>query len=98
MNSNIVSIAERKKLKDLKIKEKQFKSYLSSLKQDQLQIEANYIINKINEENLTDEFLLKGALLMDELATRVNVSNMSHTITKFSKNIRSKMSNELLLL
>lgn len=98
MNSNIVSIAERKKLKDLKIKEKQFKSYLSSLKQDQLQIEANYIINKINEENLTDEFLLKGALLMDELATRVNVSNMSHTITKFSKNIRSKMSKELLLL
>lgn len=98
MNSNIVSIVERKKLKDLKVKEKQFKSYLSSLKQDQLQIEANYIINKINEENLTDEFLLKGALLMDELATRVSVSKMSHTITKFSKNIRSKMKNELLLL
>ena len=98
MDSNIVSIAERKKLKDLKVKEKQFKSYLSSLQQDQLQIEANYIINKINEDNLTDEFLLRGALLMDELATRVNVSNMSHTITNFSKNIRSKMKNELLLL
>lgn len=97
MESNIVSIAERKKLKDLKVKERQFKSYLSSLKQDQLQIEANYIINKINEENLTDEFLLRGALLMDELATRVNVSNMSHTITNFSKNIRSKMKSEFLL-
>lgn len=98
MNSNIVSIAERKKLKDLKLKEKQFKSYLSSLQQDQLQIEANYIINKINEENLTDEFLLKSALLMDELATRVNVTNMSHTITNFSKNIRSKMKSDLLLV
>lgn len=97
MNSNIVSMAERKKLRDLKTKEKQFKSYLSSLQQDQLQIEANYIINKINEENLTDEFLLKSALLMDELATRVNVTNMSHTIENFSKNIRSKMKSDLLI-
>ena len=96
MNSKIVSIAERRKLKELKNKEKQFKSYLSSLQQDQLQIEANYIINKINEDNLTDEFLLKSALLMDELAVRVSVANMSHTITKFSKNIRSKIKSEFL--
>ena len=91
MKSKVISFVERKKLRDLKTKEKQFKAYLSSLKQDQLQTEANYIINKINEENLSDEFLLKSALLMDELATRVNVSNMSHTISKFSKNLRSKM-------
>lgn len=91
METNIVSLLERKKLKELKIKEKQFKSYLGSLKQDQLQSEANYIINKMGEENLSDEFLLKGALLMDELATRVSFANMSHTIALFSKNLRSKI-------
>ncbi len=92
MESKIISFSERRKLRDLKIKEKQFKTYLSSLKKDQLQIEANYIINKVNEHDLTDEFLLKSALLMDELANRVTINNMSHTISKFSKNLRSKMS------
>jgi len=91
MGSKIISFIEKKKLKELKAKEVKFKSYLSSLKQDQLQTEANYIINKIKDENLSDEFLLRSALLMDELAIRVDTVNISHTIQKFSKNLRSKM-------
>jgi hypothetical protein len=95
METNIFSIEKHRKLKNLKEKEKQFKVYLSSLKQEDLQYEANYIINKINEENLSDEFLLKSSLLMDELAKRVDANKMSNTINKFSSNIRSKIDTEL---
>tara|TARA_Y100000768_G_scaffold388884_1_gene388277 strand:- start:6862 stop:7161 length:300 start_codon:yes stop_codon:yes gene_type:complete len=97
LDSNVISLNERRKLKELKETEKEFKGYLKSLKQDQLQFEANYIIEKINEENLSDEFLLKSALLMDELAMRINVENMANTINKFALNLRSKVrSNQLL--
>jgi hypothetical protein len=95
MDTNIFSIEKHKKLRDLKEKEKQFKAYLSSLKQEDLQYEANYIINKINEENLSDEFLLKSSLLMDELAKRVDANKMSNTINKFSSNIRAKIDSEI---
>lgn len=95
--SNVVSLSERRKLKKLKATEKEFKSYLKSLKQDQLQTEANYIIEKVNEDNLSDEFLLKSALLMDELAMRINVDNMANTINKFATNLRSKVKAKHLL-
>lgn len=89
--SNVVSLDQKRKLKNLKSKEKSFKKYLTSLKQEQLQYEATYIINKINDEDLSDEFLLKSALLMDELAQRVTVGQMANTINKYASNIRSKM-------
>lgn len=95
MDTNIYSIDKHRKLKDLKEKERQFKNYLSHLKQEDLQYEANYIINKINEENLSDEFLLKSSLLMEELAKRVDANHMSNTINKFSSNIRSKINTEI---
>ena len=91
MNSNVVSIDQRRRLKKLKEKESIFKSYLSKLKQDELQFEANYIINKVNESDLSEEFLLKSALIMDELAQRVGATKMSNTIDKYSENIRSKI-------
>ena len=91
MESNIISIDQRRRLKILKEKEQSFKSYLGKLKQEDLQYEANYVINKVNAENLTEEFLLKSALIMDELAKRVESNNMSNTINQFSANLRSKM-------
>jgi hypothetical protein len=96
MNSKVISIDQKRRLKKLKEKEQVFKSYLSKLKQEDLQYEANYIINKVNDENLSEEFLLKSALLMDELAIRVDATHMANTINKFSANIRSKMDNFLL--
>lgn len=93
MNSNVVSIEQKRKLKKLKEKESIFKSYLSKLKQEELQYEANYIINKVNENDLSEEFLLKSALIMDELAKRVDAIQMSNTINKYSDNIRSKIKN-----
>lgn len=93
MESNVVSIGQRRKLKQLKEKESIFKSYLSKLKQEELQYEANYIINKVNESDLSEEFLLKSALVMDELAKRVDANKMSNTISKYSDNIKKKMQN-----
>ena len=90
MESNVVSIEQKRRLKKLKEKESTFKSYLSKLKQEQLQYEANYIINKVHEDDLSDEFLLKSALIMDELAKRVDAKQMSNTINKYSENIREK--------
>jgi uncharacterized protein YlxP (DUF503 family) len=91
MQSNVVSIEQKRRLKKLKEKESIFKSYLSKLKQDELQFEANYIINRVNEQDLSEEFLLKSALIMDELATRVGATKMANTIDKYSENIRSKI-------
>ncbi len=94
MDNNVISLDQTRKLKNLKEKEKFFKSYLSKLKQEELQYEANYIINKVNEDNLSDEFLLKSALLMDELAKRVSATSMANTINKFSENLRAKLNSE----
>lgn len=94
--SNIVELEARRKEVELKKKESQFKVYLSSLKQDQLQTEANYLLNKVSNTDtadLNEEYLLKSALLMDELAKRVSADKMSHTINKFADNIREKMDN-----
>ncbi len=91
MESNIISIDQKRRLKKLKEKEQAFKSYLTKLKQEDLQYEANYIINKVNTQDLSEEFLLKSALIMDELAKRVDAKNMSSTINQFSANLRSKM-------
>ena len=88
--SNILELDSQRKKLELKKKESQFKIYLSSLKQDQLQSEANYLLNKVSD-NVNDEYLLKSALLMDELAKRVSADNMSHTINKFAENIREKL-------
>jgi uncharacterized membrane protein YheB (UPF0754 family) len=85
---------DHRKLKSLKEQERKFKAYLSSLKQEELQFEANYIINKVQDENLSNEFLLKSSLLLEELAKRVDASNMANTIQKFSSNIRSKIDPE----
>ncbi len=91
MESNVVSLDQKRRVKILKNQENNFKHYLTRLKQEELQYEANFIINKINEENLSDEFLLKSALLMDELAKRIETSNMANTIQSFSNNLRAKL-------
>lgn len=91
MDSKIFSLDQHRELKQLKLKEAQFKGYLSALKQEELQYEANYIINKINDENLSQEFILKSALLMDELAKRVTATQMANTINKFADNLKAKL-------
>ena len=96
METKVISLDQKRRLKNLKQKEKQFKSYLTKLKQEELQYEANYIINKVHEENLSEEFLLKSALLMDELAKRVEATHMANTINKFSENLRAKLDPKLL--
>ena len=88
--SNIYELETRRKKLELKKKESQFKFYLSSLKQEQLQSEANYLLNKVTDDG-DNEYLQKSALLMDELAKRVSADNMSHTINKFAENIREKL-------
>jgi len=94
--TNVVEFGTLKKKQELKQKEASFKAYLSSLKQDQLQLEANYLLNKMTDD-LDDEFLLKSALLMDELAKRVSAESMSNTINQFASDIREKIDQSDLL-
>lgn len=95
MDANIYSLEKTRELKILKETETKFQSYLNVLKQEELQYEANYIIDKINDEDLSNEFLLKSSLLMDELAKRVQASSMANTISKYSKNLRGKLDQRL---
>jgi hypothetical protein len=96
MSSKIVSLDKQRRLKDLKRQEESIKSYLSKLKQEELQYEANYIMNKVNEEDLSDEFLLRSALLMDELAKRMDANHMANTINVFSKNLKKRLDDKVL--
>ncbi len=87
----VVSLAEKREEIYFKRKESEFKSYLGKLKIGELRHEANYIIERMKEENLDDEFLLKGAMLMEELANRVNEKSMSDQISTFAYNLKSKV-------
>ena len=96
-SKNVVSIqAAREKQHQLK-KEENFKLYLKSLKQEQLQYEANYLLNRIDmaiESNQKNEILLKSALLMDEIAQRVSNGSLSASINDFAQDIREKTKDE----
>lgn len=87
-DTNVIDLTRAKAKLAFKHKEEQFKKYLSSLRQDQLQTEANYILNK--SQGLDEETLMKSALLMEELAKRVSADKMSDTITGFAKDLREK--------
>lgn len=88
---DVVSLDDARKLRLLKDKEKEFKAYLGSLKQDQLQNEVDFLLNQIDSTEDNQEFILKSAMLLDELASRVNIGSMSATINNFAKDIRSKL-------
>ena len=96
MSSKVVSLDKQRRLKELKHKEEMIKGYLSKLKQEELQYEANYIMNKVNEDELSEEFLLRGALLMDELAKRMDANKMANTINLFSQNLRKRLDDKIL--
>lgn len=96
MSTKIISLDKQRRLKELKRQESVIKGYLSKLKQEELQYEANYIMNKVNEEELSEEFLLRGALLMDELAKRMDANKMANTINLFSQNLRKRLDDKFL--
>ena len=89
--TKVVSLDELRARKEIQEKESTFKKYLTGLKTSELQYEANYIINRVKDEDQTEDFYLKGALLMDELAGRINEVSMSQTIEKFAKELKSKL-------
>ena len=91
--SNVVSIDDQRKKQKQQKQEESFRSYLKSLKQEQLQYEANYLLNRIEDvvdKNQKDDLLLKSALLMDEIAHRVSNGSLSANINEFAQDIRSK--------
>lgn len=87
-SKKVVSLESLRNKRTVKEKEEQFKTYLRSLKKDQLQSEANFLVEKMEQEKVNDDILLKSALLMDELARRVSFENMSDTISQFATDIR----------
>tara|TARA_B100001971_G_scaffold215192_1_gene259868 strand:+ start:122386 stop:122715 length:330 start_codon:yes stop_codon:yes gene_type:complete len=89
--TKVVSLDELRTRKAIQEKEATFKKYLTSLKTSELQYEANYIINRVKEEDQSEDFYLKGALLMDELAGRINETGMASTIKSFAKQLKEKL-------
>jgi hypothetical protein len=89
--TKVVSLEKLRIEKAFREKESTFKKYLTSLKTSELQHEANYIINRVKDEDQTEDFYLKGALLMDELATRIDELGLSSTIKSFSEKLKAKL-------
>lgn len=86
----VVSIAQKRAEFQFRQKENEFKNYLSKLKLNELRHEANYIIERAGEEDLGDEFLLKGALLMEELARRIEGDKMAGQVAQFADTLKEK--------
>lgn len=93
MKNNVIGMESAKSEIEAKRKESTFKNYLSSLKQEELQTEANFIMNSMGED-LNTEDLKKSALLMEELAKRVSVDSMSSSINKFANSLREKIASK----
>lgn len=89
--AQVFSIKSHREKKEQDLKEQSFKCYLNSLKQDQLQHEAIYLMNKFQNEHMTNETLRMSAMLMEELAKRVDVISMKESIKNFAFNIRNKI-------
>jgi uncharacterized membrane protein YheB (UPF0754 family) len=89
--TKVVSLEKLRAEKAFREKENTFKKYLTSLKTSELQHEANYIINRVQDEDQSEDFYLKGALLMDELASRINELGLSSTIKQFSEKLKTKL-------
>lgn len=96
--TKVISIEDLRKKKEIESKQKHFKLYLSKLKTNELQYEANFIINRIKDEDQGIDFYLKGALLMDELALRIEQEGMATTIRNFSKKLKDKLREKEVLL
>jgi preprotein translocase subunit SecA len=76
-----------------KIKEtREFESYLRSLSQDQLEYEAMFLIEKIQNDQLGDKELNQSYLLLKELAKRVDNENLKELIEAFADNLKQKQS------
>ncbi len=90
MKNNVIGMESAKSEIEAKRKEITFKNYLSSLKQEELQTEANFIMNSMGED-VSPEILKKSALLMDELAKRVSVDSMSSSINNFANSLRNQV-------
>lgn len=90
----VVSLDEKRAEFTFKKKQGEFKEYLASLQLDELRHEANFIIDRMGEENLENEFLLKGAMLMEELASRIEGDRMSERISLFAESLKRKMDPE----
>ncbi len=90
----VVSLEEKRAEFLFKKKEGEFKKYLTGLKLDELRHEANFIIERMSEEELENEFLLKGAMLMEELASRIEGDRMSERISLFAEGLKKRMKPE----
>lgn len=87
----IFSIDNLREKKVLQTEEKNFKKYLGALKQEELQYEADHLLNNLDDSNLSEKFLLKSALLMEELAKRVDAQSISQRISNYSSELRDKL-------
>ena len=90
MESIVLDLGAAKAQKTKRKREEAFKKYLSALKREELQYEANYLLNSVN--GLTEPSLLKrSALLMEELASRVDAEDLSLKIRGYAENLRERL-------
>ena len=90
MKNNVIGMNSAKNELKVKKAETEFKNYLKTLKQEELQSEANYILNTMGDD-LSIEDLNKSALLMEELAKRVSNNNMSSSINDLAETLRKQL-------
>lgn len=91
----VISIEQLRADKTRREEQVEFQGYLKSLPQDQLQFEADFLIGQIEKEGASEKLLTRIALLMEELASRVNGERMTSMIHEFADNVRNKLNIEV---
>jgi hypothetical protein len=85
-DARILDLANFKELKE----SRDFENYLRSLTQEQLEYEAMFLIEKIQNDQIGATEIKQSCLLLSELAKRVDNANLKELIEAFADNLRQK--------
>lgn len=69
---NVVDLVEFKELKELKRTEENYRSYLKTLGNSQLEIEVNHLLEEFSGDCYGRDFFSKGQLILKEITSRVH--------------------------
>jgi hypothetical protein len=89
--NKVISLEKKREELEFKKKELNLKKYLESLKTNELQYEANDIIDQLNNGPVNNDDIFKGAVLMEEFAKRIDTKQMSEQVTSYANGLKTRL-------
>jgi hypothetical protein len=91
-SSNVVSLKFQKQKREFKKRNQTFREYLELLSNDELEIEINSLFSGLDAAPFDREKLIKGKLILEAIAQRIDNSPMkAESIKAMKQVIREKL-------